>query len=467
MAGGLSYGQGGLTPVRVPSDEAYEQFDTVDSIQGQPDLPSLPVTFRMTRNLSQVYRMARKRCIVDVQLHFGACKNPADFNNGWEKVGILDQSRITTYGTGDLGAMDADQNAPVDENVEFVGQDWYEVVPLTPSVSGTAAITDEVIKVLICDQRTCGECGLDSDGCQNIFAIVSDTSGSPGLNARIMYSKDQGATWSSQVVNSMAAAEVPVDAVCAGPYIVIFSGGSNDRMHYALITEVLRGIAVWNAVATGFVGAGSPSKAYAHNAENIWVTGDGGYIYKITDPTNSASAKTSGDITTQNLKGIHSYDDTNVVAVGASNVVLLSRNGGTSWALQTGPAAGVQMNAVWMTGANSWLIGSNAGVLYFTEDAGLTYTTIGIPDSASGIINDIRFSKRSVGYIGRSMTSNPRAQILRSIDGGYSWFKAEGKETMPLGQTINSIAACEDNPNLVFGGGLDTALSDGYLVKLS
>lgn len=179
-AGGLDWPQGDVTPVRIPSTEAYDQFDIVDEIIGQQGLPSLSVMFRATRDLSDALRIAKKRCPLDLQIHIGSCKDPSDFNAGWEKVIVVERARPTNYSTDDLGALDTDQNAVVSETLPFTGRTAYELRPINGALQAQTEITDEVIDVTICDSATCGECGIPSDGCQVVFALVRDNSGSPG-----------------------------------------------------------------------------------------------------------------------------------------------------------------------------------------------------------------------------------------------------------------------------------------------
>src|SRR5690606_8743391 len=107
-----------------------------DTIRGTRGLPTLPITFRMQRTLSEMLRIARKGCEVDVQVHIGTCKNPSDFNGGWSdgKVLVLSKAHPTNYGTDQIGALQSDDRAMVMETVPFTGLDYYEIGPVLASL---------------------------------------------------------------------------------------------------------------------------------------------------------------------------------------------------------------------------------------------------------------------------------------------------------------------------------------------
>lgn len=464
----VSWAQGEVNPIRVPDPNEYGKFIVIDEITGQQGLPGLGVQFRMTRDLSSVLKLIRKGCPLDVQVHIGACKNPQDFNKGWDKVAVLEGARATTYGTDDLGALDSNENAVVNETIPFTGLDYYEIKRIAGSEIAPTEITQQVVGVSICDSRACGECGITSDGCQKVFAITMSAGGSPGLTAQLIYSSDAGATVDATTVTTLAANEDPTGIACVGTRLVVISNESLS-LHYEDITDVLNGAASWTEMATGFVATKGPNAIFSRNSSMTWFAGDGGYVYFASDVTAAVTPQTAGTVTVQNLLAIHGYDDLNLVAVGASNAVIVTRDGGITWTLVTGPAAGVALNAVWMRSADEWLIGTAGGQLWYTRDGGVNWTQKAFPNSGSGSVRAIVFSTPTVGYMAHDYTpaGGVTGRILRTIDGGYSWYvlpEAPGS-TMPTNDQITALAACDEDPNLVFGGGLAANGTDGILVK--
>lgn len=460
-----SFKQGTLTPVRKPSPDRYGDFDVIDMIQGAPDLPQMTIESRMKVVISDMLRIVSKGCAVDIQVHFGLCQNPSDFDGGWNTIRVLELGRPTDYSTSSLGAIDADQNAVITETVPFSGERIFDLKHIRPSEVAAAQLTDIVNRVLICDSKTCGACGISSDGCQIMFAITGTVTGSPGLPPELLYSQDGGATWSTTNIATMGIAEVATDMACVGTNLVVISAtGTAGNMHYAKIADILTNSATWTKVTTGFVATFTPTRIISIGPSFTWIAATGGYIYFTADVPSGVTVLTAGSVTAQNLNGIHAYDQYNVVAVGASNVVLLSTNGGITWSLITGPSVGVALNCVWMQSSTRWLVGTAGGNLYYTLNSGFSWTVKAFAGSGVGQIRDIQFSSRSVGYLLHD-TAVPRGRLLRSINGGFSWLVQpdESGAPVPSVASLRAVAACTDNPNVALVGGTNSNGTDGYL----
>lgn len=466
---GIAWPQGDVTPVRIPSSSRYDSFEIVDVIRGAQGLPSLSLEFRQLLAISEILKLVKRECPLDVQIHFGSCTDPSDFNGGWEdgRVTVLEAAHPTDYTTSELGALDSDQRASTLETVPFTALDMFEIGPINPEVQATAVVTDEVLDVVICDEVTCGACGLPSDGCQVVFALTGATTGSPGLPSELVYTSDGGANWASTNISTLGLAEVPDAMACVGINLVVISNDS-DSLHYAPIADILTGTEVWTEVATGFVAAGSPLAIVSVDATHTWIVGDGGYVYFTGDPTSGVAVQTAGDVTTENLNAIHCLDELNLVAVGENNAVIFTTSGGKAWASVTGPNAGVVLNTVAVHRIKEWFIGDAGGQLWYTLDAGISWTEKGFPGSGGGAVRDIVFPNPTVGYMAHNL-AGPAGRLLRSIDGGNSWFLTPERagQVMPANDYIGSVAACADDINVVFAGGLGADGTDGFLVKMA
>lgn len=467
-AGSVSWPQGDITPVRVPSTEAYNEFIVVDEIVGVQGFPSMPVEFRKTLELSEVLKLIRKRCALDVQVHVGACQNPSDFNGGWDVVIVLENARGTDYGTGDLGALDADQQAPVIETVPFTGRDYYEVKKVRGSELGAAEIVQEVVAVAICDSRSCGTCGSASDGCQKVFALTLTVGVSPGLAAELIYSSDGGATLGQTNIDTLAGNQDPNDMACVGPYLCVVSEDS-ESLHYALTADVLDGTESWSEVTTGFVAAKGPLAIFSLGQTFTWIVGEAGYIYFSDDITAGVTVQDAGVQSIQNLNDIHGFDNLNLVAVGASNAVVVTANGGDTWTAVTGPDVGVVLNTVWMKSKLEWFVGTAGGKLWYTSDGGGTWTQKRFSNDGAGVVRKVFFSTPTIGWMSHDYTpaGGVTGRILRTIDGGFSWYviPEERGLSLPTNDRINDLVGCGSDPNLIFGGGLNANGTDGILVK--
>lgn len=464
---GITVNFGDVTPTRVPDPDQYGRFIVVDKIRGEPGLPTTTLQSRMERVISDLLKLSRDSCEFSVQAHIGVCQNPQDFNGGWEKVHVFERAVATQYTSGELGALDQGQDATIDEEIAITAEDYYEVVPLLPAELAANELVQEVIAVAICDSKQCGICGLPSDGCQRILAVTKSAGGSPGLPAEVVYSANQGGSFGETIVSTLAANHDPSDATCVGVYFVVVSN-SDDAIHYALLSDIFNGEASWTKVITGIVGAGSPNAIFSVGSAFTWMVGDGGYIYFTSDPTSGFEVQSAGAQTAQNLADIHGMNEFFLVAVGASNAVVYSQDGGSTWSSVTGPNPGVALTSVYVKDENIWFVTAADGTLWYTSNQGVSWSEKAFPGSGSGVSTHIDFATDSVGYLAHQTTAT-KGRILRTIDGGQSWYVLSEKTgiAIPGNDKVNVVAACGEDANLVLGGGLADDAVDGFLVKFS
>lgn len=462
-AGALSWGQGDVTNVYKPSPDQYGQFVVIDRLPGEPSAPSLVVHAKYTFDRSKLLRVVKNGCNHDLQLHMGKCKDPRDFNGGWEKLLILEGARISDYGTEDLGALGPSERSYPNEDVTFNGTDLYEIVPLVYALKAATDVAQEVVDVDFCDKATCGACGLPSNGCQIIFALTVAGGGSPGAAGALVYSDDGGATWSHTHVAPFGATSSPSKFACVGTNVIVVSNAA-CLIAYAPTADILTGTETWASHATGLVcPAGAPNAIFSVGPTFTWIVGNGGYVYFASDPASLVEVQDAGSATAQNLNAIHGIDEMNLVAVGANNAVIHTQDGGIIWSSVTGPAPAVALTAVWMKSKYEWFVGTAGGNLYYTRDYGVTWTLKAFPGSGAGAIKDIKFSTPSVGYMAHN-TATPAGRILRTLDGGYSWYVTpEGTTNIPTNQGLNALGVCAD-PNIVYAGGVTIVAGDGILI---
>ncbi len=464
-AGAPSWPLGDVTNIWNPDPSRYGEFVSAGKIIGERGNPTLPVTARYLSDARSVLlRLAELGCDSDLHIHMGLCKDPRDFNGGWDKILVLEAARPTQWGSTDMGALAPGERATVDEEVPFVGERIYEIMPIRIQEQAAAAIVQEVVGIVICDSVSCAACGLPSDGCQVVFAVTLTAGGSPGLPAEILYTQDGGAVWGDTNVNTLGVSEDPNGLACVGVNLVVISEDS-ESLHYAAIADILDGTETWTEVTTGFVATKGPLAIISIDPQHTWIVAEGGYIYFTDDPTSAVEVQESGSATVQDLTDIHGIDTLNLVAVGNSNAVLVTANGGATWAAVTGPAVGVNLTAVWMRSTLEWMVGTADGRLFYTRDAGENWTAKSFPGSGAGSVRDIQFSSATVGWMAHD-TATPAGRILRTIDGGFSWYVApEGNLSIPANDKIGALAACPSDVNVIFGGGLAGNAIDGIIVK--
>ena len=463
MAGALSQGFGDIEKIEAPDPDNYGEFIEIGFVRGATERATTTIAGRYALALkSRLMELAIRRCQFDMQFHFGLCKDPRNFQD-FNKAVILEDASITTYSTDDLGALASGDEAPVNETVDISAKLFYEVLPMNFGLKASSLITNEVLGVVICGAKACGDCGDENAGCDKIYAVTKAAGGSPSTPPDILFSLDKGVTLIAHDIDTLTSAQDADDIGCLGAYAVVISNAANSLNYVELSELKANNDPAWTEITTGFVTGGEPKAIDVANGK-AFIVGDLGYIYSTDDPTAGVVNDDAGVATTDDLLDVDALSDTFAVAVGRNGVVLLVTNG-TTWSALTRPVgAGVHINCVAVKNEREWLIGTSAGNLYYTNDQGDTWTVKPFPGSASGQVRDVKFATNSVVYLAHS-TSAPAGRILRSYDGGHEWLVLpEGDANLPANDYIGKLAACSYDPNFVVGGGLADDAADGVLV---
>ena len=461
--GDPTFSFGDIERIEVPSEDRFNQFDQIDSIQGARERPTASIIGRYPRkDISTLLKIGRKRCASGVQVHIGKCANPQDYDANWDKILNFTDVKYSSYSLENAGALASDEQAAVNETGEFSSDDMYEISPLTFAEKCTAEVVREITKVVVCDTVECGDCDEPSDGCQKVFALMVGSGATPGILPSVVYSSDGFDVCASLDISTMTSTEVPQDGACVGGDLVVISDGSGG-LHVNDQDDILAGTDNWVEAATGFVGGNDPLSIASAGAQNTWLGAENGYVYFSDDPRAGVSVQDAGNATASNLDAGNAFDKLNVVFVGASNAVIYTTNGGVTWTLVTGPAVGVALTAVWMYNDLTWFVGDANGDLWRTLDQGDNWVEITLPVTPT-LIEDIQFFDETVGYLGITI-AGPAGRILRTTDGGSTWYVLpERSGAIQANDTINSVAVCDD-PNVVYGGGLADDGVDGIIVK--
>ena len=465
-AGRPEWPRGDPKIIYTPDIANYGRFKVSGKIEGEDQPPTVTLAKRYNEQLSTLLRIRKTACDIDVQIRMGRCYDPTDMARGWTKILALEAISPAGWSIGgDLNVFEPKDRDQLVDEMKFTGENLFEIVRMIYAAQASTEVVQEVVDIAICDSIQCGSCGTPSDGCQKVFAVTKSHGGSPGLPAEVIYTSTQGGTWGDVLIDTLGVDEDPVAVACVGSYLAVLSN-EGDAHHYAEIDEILLETETWTEV-TGYNASGSPNAWFALTPNHIWVVGDGGYVYKLTDITATVTAdnvQDAGSATTEALNDIHGYDELHLVAVGANNAVIYTIDGET-WAGVTGPNVGTALNAVWMRSETEWIVGDAGGQLWYTRNSGTSWTEKAFPGSGTGVIEDIKFSNDTVGFMSHT-TAAGLARILRTVDGGYSWVVApEGNTSVPTADKFNALAVCSYDVNLVFAGGLNDGAVDGIIVK--
>jgi hypothetical protein len=464
-AGAAEQDFGTPEPIRCPDPVNYGKTVVRDEIIPVPELPTTELMGRYALDMaSDLLRLAKLGCPPDVQVHFGQCENPMDFNEGFTKSMMFDGARLTSWSSTELGSLE--EGAVIDETTPITATDMYEVLPLSLAVKGSDVVANAVRDVVICDQIGCGECDNESDGCQIVYQLADASAGSPGTAGDIIWSVDGDENVYSDEITTLDASEAPSALACLGRYVVVVSNDSGS-LHYKTKADINAGIAGnWTEVTTGFVTGGEPNDIWSVGTR-VFIVGDGGYVYDCTDPSLGVTVLDAGAATTEDLYAIHGISDDRAVAVGANDSVVFTENRIT-WQAGDATGGGGSNDAVWMHDKDVWEVGDTSGNFYYTLDQADNWTLKGLPGAPSAI-KDIAYSTKSVGYVVGINAAGTGGYMARTYNGGYSWrAMPEGPGSLPgTPGFIQAVAACIKDANMaVFVGGIGTfgAASDGIII---
>jgi photosystem II stability/assembly factor-like uncharacterized protein len=461
MAGSLDQSFGDIERIECPDPGEYGKFDEVGAIRGAEERPTLPLTGRYATDLkSTLLRLARAGCAIDVQIHLGKCKDPSDFDAGFDKIVMAEEAFLTNFSTEDLGTLSSDGQAAVNESSDVSAKQIYEVLQMSTSERGGDVVTNPLVDVVICSTPECGDCDDEDDGCEIIYAVGDSSPGSPGTAPDVIYSIDKGVTLAADEITTMTDSDDADAIACVGTKVVVISHDT-DSLHWKEQAVLNVGTAAnWTEVTTGFVAAGSPTDMWSVG-NYAFICGDGGYIYGTSNPATGVTVLDAGVATNDNLTAVHAISDTFAVTVG-DNGRVISTSDRVTWTAATVVTGDPNLTAVWIKTRREWHVGTDAGAYWYTLDAGVTWTQLtNLPITLTDV-NDIAFSTDSVGYL--AGISAAAGVILRSYNGGQSWVVLpEGAGNIPTSTSVEALAPCRngaDPANFVVGVGADG--NDGF-----
>lgn len=445
---------GDVTPIYCPDESRYDQFVEVASIKGADSRYTSTLTGRLPVDSESVLEyILRKGCTFNMQVHYGKCAVPSDFND-FEVALIFQDVRLTSYALTPLVALTPDERAIVDESSAISIGNYYRVFSLTRTQTGqnlTTAAGTFVGEIVWCDSANCGDCGITSDGCQLGFVLQAT-----GSQTNIGYTIDGGLSWNFKVIGLTSALNNQIEESS------LTCDGSNIHVAYRMngTTTVVQVIPI-----DEIVGVGSPLVTTVLTATTT---------YEINIPRNSSSyvyyfgtASSGGEVIYVNDKStglieLLSYDtvNTNFTTFSASvlnddNVLIGGGNGQYIYSNRFGAfnsgtitIDGVpqleRVNDVAMLTDRDW-IAVLATQVVCTSDRGQTWSRA----LSIGSTGKINFVDNILGYL---RTGN---EFWRTLDGGNSWKRINSINGLP---TPRRVSICPGNPNviLVSGGPVST-----------
>lgn len=455
--------QGGISPINAPDPLRRKAYRRIGRQIEPPDFGTYDLTLAHKHGTVPKALGDLATCEIGVHLTTGKCKNPSDLNRGYESwLYILSGGEVTDRDNGDMFPMDSDEMLTTALTITTAEQ--YAVGPLAFGETAGTEVNAEVIDLAFAPAAVCVDCDA---GASRIYAITRAIGGSPTYQAEVVYSVDGGATWTNVNITGLSAASSPTAIDVVGDYVVVLANSAN-ALYYAAIDPDTGIPGTWSSVTSGFATGGNPNDLWVASPNEVYIVGNGGYIYRSRDITAGVTVLSAGTVTTQNLLRVHGQDEA-IVAVGNAQQVVISRNRGTSWATpQTAVPVSANATAVCVKSDTHYWVGFGNGAVYYTLTGGKTWAADSDAAPSATAIQDIVFPTAHVGYLAYTV-SGPDARLATTVDGGDSWATGPARVlgTFPVHDRTNRIATptsdAQTSANVVALGGLAGDGSEGVI----
>ena len=445
---------GDITRVEEPDPNKLDSFIVVDTIRGEEDQVTFELQGRLPMQASYLMEVAKLNCTFDIQAHVGLCKNPKEYDGGWEKIYHFSEVRPTSYGLENFGAIESGERNPTNETLEVSAEDVFEIVRLDFADVVPAGTTLPIVDISTYGQKECTECEENLVGCDTVFAVSTVALSDDAL---ILFTDDAWSTSGS--TNPTAFLGDPNHIISSGSYVYVTST-TDTNVYFADAEDIVLGTDVWDTIAI----SDAVISLDASSATSLWLGTTDGTVEVIE--SNTVTRVYQVFTATTDVADIAVWDDENVLVVAAGNLVSYTVDNGATWNDLTGPSVGNDLTRCEMISDKIFLVADDNGDLFETHNAGLTWSQLSLSGAPSAITK-IRMVNNAVGYISGANAGATAGIAWRTTNGGNSWYQlpASGHgNALPTNTAINSLAVCPGAVNLVYMAGGNTGPT-GVIIK--
>lgn len=443
LLGDIDQPDGDIELIYCPDPSGPSRFKVVGSVKGAAGAITGTITTDVTDDLDE---LERARCPFTLFVMMSKAGRKDVFTN-FDRAFVLTNVSITSKSLQNLVARTPDDNQRSEQTFDISAETLLRLKRHTvsqQSISETANIND----ITFCNSQSCRtEEEAAQDYCQTGFAVANHVTGSPAASANVLKTTN-GATWTATGADPFQVGENLIAVECfdlsRDSVRVIVGRGDADAGSPVQIAYSDDNGASWTVVAVNALnGHYIPNShaMFALNRNNIWIGTSHGYIYYSSDAGLTWTAQEAAVISSTAWNAIHFVDENVGWAAGGTNKIARSVDGGTGWSSITGPSArsGDNVLTIFAIDRNRAWIGYDSGHLYYTNDAGVTWTERTFTGSGSGDVRSIKFFDDSLGFL-LTDTTGPVTTLHWTVDGGYTWEDL----TTPSNNGGNALYVCNE-----------------------
>jgi len=453
-------------------DPATGKYILGNRKQGPPGAPTTSVTAHV--GLKKDWIEHAIDCPTTYYVHKVVCGDRRLFLN-YERSWILRYAITTQRTLANMATLmtppdvPGDSTQPLDLSADVV-EDIFKLVDTRLVTTEDQPLRD----IAGCTLPQCaGYCGARQDVCDDLVAVANCDTGA--ATAHVLVSHDHGITWTAAANDPFALNTANLSSV------VCFKvgDGSETRTIAAKGNAVAGGtvswsddfgVTAWNEVTIGAVGndfcphnGGLFALDHRHiwavmNSGDIWFSDDGGLSWTEQMPGLNANA----------LNYVRFVDESVGLAVGATQTVLYTVDGGAHWNVLAGPGAVNLLCCDIFDEHRAW-VGDSAGALYYTNNLGVgmvagdwVQRVLPLPDTAVSIseVNDVMFVRDSgvqtndhVGFVTVRWVEDTTyyGALYRTFNGGRDWEVWQTLTMVAGTYGLQAVWACEPNEAVAVG----------------
>lgn len=390
------------------------------------------------------------KCLWDIDIRTQLCGRADDPNN-WDMIKRLCCADHTSQSTDDESSYSPEDEGETIVTTPMSALDRYNIIyrnVVGQRVEEVDFTEYYISRVSTCHEYLCADpCDPDLE-CKLIGTAIADTPANPPAYA---ISRDGGRTWAINTIAVFTTATGLSDIQCMGDLIVAVASGEPG---YAVSMDDGTTWALYDETVVSEFATFAPLIVEIHGYNKIMIGGEGGYVWMSTDTGVTLTAVDEGVVTGGDMTRIKFADDNTVYAVGASNTMKKSVNGGVSWQAVTLPAAGagVTVNALLPVTDLVVLIGYGSGAVgvYYSTDGGATAFTRDTSLSAAYFYHDLSMCGCGVVWLVGEDDSDT-GFIYRNVDSGAParWVTVAIDD---VGAGYTDVACCSPNHAVAVGG---------------
>lgn len=293
------------------------------------------------------------------------------------------------------------------------------------------------------------DCGAALPVCSYGVAVADAPAGSPAVEGDVWYTQDGGATWNlcaavpfAAGINLMSGVIFPIAANTFRLLVAREADGVNP-MHVSYSDDWGANWTDVTVSAVAGLGAVREGALFELDPYHIWLCLTDGYVYFSNDfgATWTRQSGGAGAPTANDLKEVWFSDAANGMSVGASDTVLVTTDGGSTWTLATATGGGNNLNCCGENGGGGiWWAGDSGGDVYYSANHGTTWAQREFTGDGVGAVNDVEFVNTLVGFLLHD-NATPVGSIYRTRNGGRNWELI----TDVANAGLNSLHACGVN----------------------